>query len=122
MKNFNGYVLFGKLFRESSENVTRQKKRNVCMALMTMVQYTLMLAYKLRIERSGFDPHWWYRLVSLGNPRVLVLTLEAVAPFRHERKNVDWKVKHSVVLILHRVLSSCGIIYSFYKLAILFKC
>ena len=52
MKNFNGYVLFGKLFREPSENVTVPKKRNVCMTLMKRVQYTLMLAYKLRIEMS----------------------------------------------------------------------
>ena len=42
---------------------------------------------------------------------MLILTLEAVSPFRHERKNVDWKVKPSVVLILHHVLSSCGILF-----------
>ena len=52
MKNFNGYVLFGKLFHEPSENVTLPKKHNVCMTLMKRVQYALMLAYKLRIGRS----------------------------------------------------------------------
>ena len=37
MMNFIGYALFGKLFRESSGNVTVPIKRNVCMTLMKRV-------------------------------------------------------------------------------------
>ena len=109
-------MLFGKLFREPSENVTLPKKRKVFMTLMKRVQYTLMLAYKLRIGRSRVRSPLVAPSCVFGQDR---LTLPEC---RHERKNVDWKVKPSVVLILHHVLSSCGIIYSFYKLAILFKC
>ena len=102
MKNFNGYVLFGKLFREPSENVTLPKKRNVCMTLMKRVQYTLMLAYKLRIERSRVRSPLvapscpWAR--QINSPRMLILTSEAVAPFRHKRKNADWKVIINLLL------------------------
>ena len=87
-------MLFGKLFREPSENVTLPKKRKVFMTLMKRVQYTLMLAYKLRIERSRVRSPLVAPSCVLGQDR---LTLPEC---RHERKNVDWKVKPSVVFYI----------------------
>ena len=107
-------MLFGKLFREPSENVTLPKKRKVFMTLMKRVQYTLMLANKLRIERSRVRSPLVAPSCVLGQDR---LTLPEC---RHEQKMLTGKL--NLLLILHHVLSSCGIIYSFYKLAILFKC
>ena len=71
-KNFNGYVLFGKLFRESSGNVTLPKKAQRLHA----VNEKGSIHIESESSAPGFDPHWWHRLVPwaghMNSSRVLV--------------------------------------------------
>ena len=93
-----------KLFRESSGNVTLPKNRNVYMTyvymtLMKRVQYTLMLAYKLRIERSRVRSPLVAPSCVLGQD---ILTLSECW-FKHRKRGLRPYVCHVLLRLIQTI-------------------